>query len=115
MKGDKLITIIYSPISLLRSLFSKKYIYSRLYNDISTNNILVKEKYAFRSNSSNETVSYSVINEILKAVNNGPSVEEIFCDLDKAFDYFICGIIVDKLEFRGISAKFLTLILSFIP
>jgi hypothetical protein len=54
-----------------------------------------------------------VIEKILKAVNNRPSVGEIFCDLDKAVDRVNHGILVDKLEFRGISRKFLTLIQSY--
>ena len=72
-KGDKLLTANYRPISLLTS-FSKifeKLIYSRLYKNICTNNILVKEQYGFRINSSTEAASYDVINEILKAMNSG--------------------------------------------
>jgi len=35
-----------------------------------TNNILVKQKYGFRTNSSSEDASHNVINEILKVMNN---------------------------------------------
>ena len=82
-KEDKLLTTNYRPISLLTS-FSKifeKLIYSRLYKHICTNNILVKEQYEFRINSSAEAASYNVINEILKAMNNRFSVGGIFFDL----------------------------------
>ena len=51
-----------------------------------TNNILVKEQYGFRINSSTKAASYNVINEILKAMNNRLSVGGIFCDPKKAFD-----------------------------
>jgi len=52
------------------------------------------------------------MNEILKAMNNRLSVGGIFCDLEMAFDCVNHGILVDKLEFNGISGKFLTLIQS---
>jgi hypothetical protein len=70
--GDKLMMSNYRPISLLTS-FSKvleKLIYIRLYKHISVNNILVKEQYGFRSNSSTEKASYKLIDEILTAMNN---------------------------------------------
>ena len=72
--------------------------------------MLVKEQYGFRISNSTEAASYNVINEILKAVNNRLSVGGIFCDLKKAFD---C-VKLDKLEFYGISGKFLTLIQSYL-
>ena len=71
-KGDELLTTNYRSISLLTS-FSKifeKVIYSRLYKHICTNNILAKEQYGFRINSSTEAAYYDVISEILKAMNN---------------------------------------------
>ena len=85
-----------------------------IYKHICTNNILVKEQYGFRINSYTKIASYNVINEILKAMNNRPSVEGIFHDLKKAFDCVNHGILVDKLEFYGISGKFLTLIQSYL-
>jgi len=47
-------------------------------------------------------------------MNNRLSVGEIFCDLEKVFDCVSHGIIVDKLEFSGISVKFQTLIQSYL-
>jgi len=111
-KGDKLLTTNYRPISLLTS-FSRileKLIYSRLYKHICTNNMLVKEQYGFRINSSTEAASYNVINEILKAMNNRFAVRGILCDLEKTIDCVKHGILADKLEFYGISWKFLTFI-----
>ena len=71
-KVNKLLTANYRPISLLTP-FSKifeKLIYSRSYKQKCTNNILVKEQYGFRINSSTEAASLDVINETLKAINN---------------------------------------------
>jgi len=114
-KGDKLLTANYRLISLLKS-FSKipeKLIYSRLYKQICTNNITVKEQYGFRINSS-EAASYDVINEILRAINNRLLVGGIFYDFEKAFDCVNHRILVDKHQFYGIKGKFLALIQSYL-
>jgi hypothetical protein len=77
------------------------------------NNILAKEQYGFRINSSTEAASYDVINKILKVMNNRLSVGGIVCDLEKAFDCVHHEILVDKLQFYGIKGKFLALIQSY--
>jgi hypothetical protein len=46
----------------------------------------------------------------MKAMDDRISIGGIVCDLKKAFDCVNHGILVDKLEFYGISEKFLTLI-----
>jgi hypothetical protein len=54
----------YRPISLLTS-FSKiigKLIYTRLITHIEANNFLVQEQYGFRSHSSTEKASFTLIN-----------------------------------------------------
>jgi hypothetical protein len=70
--GNKAEMLNYRPISLLTS-FSKvfeKVIYKRLYYHVNSNNILAKEQYGFRNNSSTKIASYGLINNILKALNS---------------------------------------------
>ena len=106
-KGDKDKLTNYRPISLLTS-FSKifeKVIYKRLDNHMISNNILAKEQYGFRSNTSTEKAIYQLTNNILKALDNKYLVGGIFCDLTKAFDCVDHGILLGNLEYYGIKGQ----------
>jgi hypothetical protein len=82
-KGDDQEIMNYRPISLFTS-FSKvieKLIYVRLLDHINTNCILVNEQYGFRTQSSTEQATFSLINNVLTAMNNNLKIGGIFCDL----------------------------------
>jgi len=115
-KGDDQDITNYRPISLLTS-FSKvieKLIYARLLDHITTNSILVNEQYGFRTRCSNELATFSLINNILTAMNNNLKIGGIFCDLQKGFDCVNHEILLNKLEFYVIQGKFKTLIESYL-
>jgi hypothetical protein len=87
-KGDDQEIMNYRPIFLLTS-FSKineKFIYVRLLDHINSNCILVNEEYGFRTRSLTEQATFSLINNVLTAMNNNLKIGGIFCDLPKAFD-----------------------------
>jgi hypothetical protein len=66
------------------------------------NNILTKEQFGFRSNTSTETAIYALINNILSSLNNKLMVGELFFDLQKAFDCVNHDILLSKMKFYGI-------------
>jgi len=104
-KGDKTQITNYRPISLL-PVFSKifeKVLYKRLYNHLSSNNILVKEQFGFRCNTSTEMAIYTLINNILLFLNTKTLVGGLFYDLQKAFDCVNYEILLSKMKFYGIT------------
>jgi hypothetical protein len=80
------------------------------------NQILAKEQYGFRSKLSTDKASYTLIHEILTALNNKQIVGGIFCDLRNAFDCVNIRISLTKLlvEKYGIVEKFKALIKSYL-
>jgi hypothetical protein len=106
-KGDGNNMANYRPILLL-TCFSKvfeKIICNSLSHHININ-ILTNEQFGFRAKSSTEKASFQFITEILNALNNKYMVGGIFCDLEKAFDCVNHGILMNKLEFYGVTGKF---------
>ena len=86
--GDRNNISNYRPISLLPA-FSKvfeKVLYVRMYQHLINNDILADEQFGFRPKSSTTAATFSLINEILEALNLKKIVGGIFCDLKKAFD-----------------------------
>jgi hypothetical protein len=108
--GDKKNVANYRPISIFSS-FSKileKIIYIRHMNHLETNNILAVEQFGFSTSSSTEQASFNFINIILdefqKKNNN---VRGICLDLQEAFNCINQDILLNKLEFYGITGGFL--------
>ena len=75
---------------------------------------MAQEQYGFRTNSSTETASYNLINNILEALNNKLIVAGIFCDLTKAFDCVNHTVLLSKLEFYGIMGNAYNLLKSYL-
>ena len=86
-------------------MFSKIFeevLYKRLCYHLTINNILVKEQFGFRSNSSTEIAIYTLLNNILSSLNNR-IVGGLFCDLQKPFDCVNYEILLSKMKFYGIT------------
>ena len=55
------------------------------------------EQFGFRSKFSTEAASYSLISEVLNALNNKNIIRSIFCDFTIVFDCVNRGILLSKL------------------
>ena len=66
---------------------------------------MASEQFGFRHNSSMDLASYTLIQEVLTALNNKTKVGGIFCNLQKAFDCVIHNILLSEMKFYGISGK----------
>ena len=94
----------YRPISLL-SVFSKifeKVMYDRLYNYLTTLQILYEYQFGFQKNRSTYMALISLTDRITKAMENGKYCIGIFIDFRKAFDTVDHSIILEKLYHYGI-------------
>ena len=95
----------YRPISLL-TVFSKlleKIIYKRLYLYLMEHNLLSCQQFGFRENRSTQTATYSLLNTILMALDKHEFVGGLFCDFHKAFDCVNHSILLEQLDYCGIS------------
>jgi hypothetical protein len=114
--GNKSSPSNYRPISLL-PVFSKIFemvINQRLTTHLISQAILNEHQYGFRSGKSTQNASFTLVHEILTALNNKQMVGGLFCDLHKAFDCIDHNLLLKKLEFYGISGKFHHLITSYL-
>jgi len=68
----------------------------------------------FRTRYSTEQATFSLINNILTAMNNNLIIGGIFFYLQNAFDFVNHKILLDELEFYSTEGKFKTLIESYL-
>jgi hypothetical protein len=115
-KDDKAEISNYRPIPLLPT-FSKvieKIIYKGLYSYLNMNNILVKKQFGFRKEPSTEMAMYNILNNILTSLDKKRYVGSLFCDLQKAFDCVNHKVLLENMNFYGISGSGIKLMTSYL-
>ena len=102
--GDPMEIKNYRPVSVL-NVFSKifeKVMYARLYNFLSSSNILYDMQFGFRKSYNTSNTLIYLVDKIMSSLGNGDSVVGTFIDLSKAFDCVNHNILLNKLYKYGI-------------
>ena len=95
---DPMLIINYRPVSILPT-FSKVFerlMYNRLYAFINDNNILYKYQFGFRQKYATNMALITLVDKIMKSLDNNEYVVGLFLDLSKAFDTVVHDILLQK-------------------
>ena len=114
--GDSHLISNYRLLSMLTA-FSKileKLIYIRISNHLKQYNILTSHQFSFREHHSTEQAIFSLINNVLAAMNQHHRAGRMFCDLQKTFDSVNHQMLFKKIQFYGIRGKMEMLIQSYL-
>ena len=116
-KSDQNMSTKYRSISLL-SQFDKifeKMLFSRLFSYLDKNQLLSKNQFGFRPNSSTQFAINTIHDKLIKNIDNGLYTCCIFLDLSKAFDTVNHTVLLWKLHhYFGIRGTALHLIESYL-
>lgn len=103
-KGDTCDLNNYRPITLI-PIFSKiieKAMNVRMLNFFCEHNILQKEQFGFRKNSSTTLATFNLVKVISESLNYKTPVTTIFLDMSKAYDLVVHDTLLEKLDKYGV-------------
>jgi len=106
----------YRPVSVLPviSKIFERVMCNRLVNYLEIFDILYKHQFGFRKGFSTDMAIVSVIDDVLRALEDKDMVLGIYMDLAKAFDTINHDILLKKLEYYGIHGPALTWFKSYL-
>ena len=115
-KGDDNLFENYRPISLLPAISKifEKVIFIQLHTYCKDNNILYQSQYGFREDHSTELAALEVIDRIIQSMDNDDIPLNVYLDLSKAFDTLDHSILLEKLQYYGITGTSLKLFHSYL-
>lgn len=115
-KGSRKDPKMYRPISLLptKSKIFEKIIKSRLTRHLNINYILNERQFGYLSNVGTADAIATLINDVIKQLNEKKKVAGLFLDLSSAFDTVNHNILLFKMSHYGIRGKVLELFKSYL-
>ena len=104
----------YRPISILPALSKilEKVVCSQLTSYLVTNHILSPSQYAYRPSHSTEDAILDIVEWAARRVDDGDVAAVTSIDLSKAFDSVDHSVLLNKLEWYGISSRWFSSYLS---
>ena len=114
--GDRSEFKNYRPISVL-CCFDKileKLITNRIVNYFDSNNLFTHSQFGFRKQLSTSDAVQQMVSYLYDAFDEGETAVGVFLDLARAFDGIHRGILLDKLDFYGVTGTSLSWFHSFL-
>ena len=115
-KNDPHIMDNYRPISLLTSISKlfEKVVFNQLFEYFHKNNLFYDSQYGFRKLYSTELAAMELTNKILVDIDEKNVSLTVFMDLRKAFDTLDHDILLNKLQYYGITGTALAWFTSYL-
>ena len=106
-KGSKLFPANYRPISLLSNInkIIEKVVFKRIFSHVQSNNLIHNNQYGFRPKHSTDHALINITETVRNALDENKFACAVFIDFQKAFDTVNHKILLQKLNYFGITGK----------
>ena len=88
--------------------------YNRVYEHLTTNNLLYEKQFGFQKKCSTECAIIQLTKEIHESFNKNEFILGVFIDLSKAFDTVNHDILLTKLPYNGLENRYLKWFTSYL-